>query len=524
MSRLTGAIQGFERFGDHCNAILVKEVRQALKSRQFIVTFMLLLLVSWGGSMFGVAYEGDSIEYGVPAQKFFVGFFMVLCVACLIVVPFSTFRSIVEERTENTMELLQITTLAPRQIVWGKLLSSLVQVLVYYSAIAPFIAFTSLLQGFDFVEVGVSLGMLLLVSIFFSMLALTIGAATRQKAAHALVSMVILGASLAGMGSFVGMIMDLGMRVDLRDPNTWWFGGFLLTALCSFIYLGQAIAVANLTFEADNRSTGIRLTVFGQWLAWWICPLLYGAFHRNFFSQNGTSALLTVAAIYIGIAGFVFTSESNAISRRVRRSFPRSTLLRLLSIPFLPGGSRGLCFVLLTLCVPPLVVAGWTARRDGWNAVSTFVDINVPWVLSLYILIYTNISTLLARSMRKAWRGTRSSHIFVMTTFVVVFGMIIPYIPKILQKFPVREFSLFDTLSPALTLDEVGHNRPSTNLAFIILGGTAGALLLINLRALIAGIRDVVQSPLLPSSSRPGNLPSEIAVNEAALMPLEKVR
>ena len=38
-----------EKWGDWCNPILVKETRQALKSRQFVITFSLLLLaaLSW---------------------------------------------------------------------------------------------------------------------------------------------------------------------------------------------------------------------------------------------------------------------------------------------------------------------------------------------------------------------------------------------------------------------------------------------------------------------------------------------
>ena len=161
MSALNSAIGRLEAVGDHCNAIVVKEVRQALKSRQFVGTFVLLLMVAWGGSIFGVSMSGDSIEYGSSAQGFFILFFLILCVASLIIVPFAAFRSIVEERAENTLELVQITALSPRQIIWGKSLSALVQVLVYFSAITPFIAFTSLLPGFDFVHTAFDLGALL---------------------------------------------------------------------------------------------------------------------------------------------------------------------------------------------------------------------------------------------------------------------------------------------------------------------------------------------------------------------------
>ena len=181
MSSLPFAIRRLESFGDYCNAIVVKEVRQSLKSRQFIGTFVLLLLVAWGGSIFGITMTGDSIEYGSSAEGFFILFFLILCVASLVIVPFAAFRSIVEERAENTLELVQITAMSPRQIVWGKSLSALIQVLVYFSAITPFIAFTSLLPGFDFVRTMFNLGILLVVSFAFSSVALAIGCANEEQ-------------------------------------------------------------------------------------------------------------------------------------------------------------------------------------------------------------------------------------------------------------------------------------------------------------------------------------------------------
>ena len=94
--------------------------RQALKSRQFVVTFLLLLLAAWAGSIFGVSFLGESIDYGSSAVTFYAGFLFALCTATLVIVPFSTFRSIIEERTETTLELLQITAISPAQIVRGK--------------------------------------------------------------------------------------------------------------------------------------------------------------------------------------------------------------------------------------------------------------------------------------------------------------------------------------------------------------------------------------------------------------------
>ena len=222
MSVSSALVSRLERLGDRFNPIVVKEVRQALKSRQFVVTFLLLLLAAWAGSIFGVSYLGESIDYGSSAVTFYAGFLFALCAATLVIVPFSTFRSIVEERTETTLELLQITALSPVQIVRGKTMSAMVQVLVYYCAIAPFIAFTALLPGFDVVHVTFSLIMLLITALCFSLIALAIGTQARNTTYQTLSSLFVIAMAVGGMITFFAFMTAAGNRIRFDESDTWW--------------------------------------------------------------------------------------------------------------------------------------------------------------------------------------------------------------------------------------------------------------------------------------------------------------
>ncbi len=222
MSVASAIVSWLERLGDRFNPIVVKEVRQALKSRQFVITFLLLLLVAWAGSIFGVSWLGESIDYGSPAVMFYSGFLFALCAATLVIVPFSTFRSIIEERTETTLELLQITALSPVQIVRGKILSAMVQVLVYYCAIAPFIAFTALLPGFNIIHVSFSLVMLLIAALCFSLVALAIGTQARNTTYQALSSLFVIAMAFGGMMTFFSFMTASVNFIQFDDADTWW--------------------------------------------------------------------------------------------------------------------------------------------------------------------------------------------------------------------------------------------------------------------------------------------------------------
>ena len=124
MSTLVRANAWLENLSDQLNPILVKETRQALKSRQFIVTFLLMLISAWLISVFGTLVAGDSLEFGSAGRGLFTSYFVVLALAIFVVVPYSAYRGLLNERDQTTLELLNITSLSPRQLIWGKLWSA----------------------------------------------------------------------------------------------------------------------------------------------------------------------------------------------------------------------------------------------------------------------------------------------------------------------------------------------------------------------------------------------------------------
>ena len=102
---------------DRLNPILVKETRQALKSRQFLITFSLLLACAWVWTILGVAWIGPEIYYSAQGQEMFAGYYLILAFPLLVIVPFGAFRSLAGEQEERTYELLSVTTLGPRPLL-----------------------------------------------------------------------------------------------------------------------------------------------------------------------------------------------------------------------------------------------------------------------------------------------------------------------------------------------------------------------------------------------------------------------
>ena len=104
----------FERFNETCSewcsSILVKETRQALKSRQFIWTYIVLLVCVGVWTVIGLTFSGNSYQIG---PTLLIGFFMILGFPLAVIIPFSAYRSLAREFEDGTISLISITTMKP---------------------------------------------------------------------------------------------------------------------------------------------------------------------------------------------------------------------------------------------------------------------------------------------------------------------------------------------------------------------------------------------------------------------------
>lgn len=512
-----------ERIGDMANPILVKEVRQALKSRQFVATFLLLLAAAWVVAMFGLLTQADSLEFGSSGSTFFAAFYTVLAVATIVVVPFTTFRSLQTERDADTFELLSITTLSARQIVWGKLLSALVQLFVFYSAITPFIAFTSMLPGFDAPSAAYVLTASMLLSLLLSMAALMLSTLAKTRVTQGLLTLVVLG----GLGNVLTMtFMGVGGAVSMgaiavADPNFWIGTGIMLVIAASYFYLFLQITTAQLMFESANRSTGVRLAVAAQfWLFWLLVLLLPMIVSTGTMGNDNLIMIGVLPVVHWAVAGLFCSTEPDSLSRRVRRRLPQRSLLRACLVPLMPGGARGYLFTLLHLAahwwlcvalmigtaslsprgrlpgaaVPEILMRLAMIDRRAWTEPMRFLT-----ALCLYVVIYLGIGAALGRWLRAISPEIRSAHIRLLTFLVFAAAVIGPFLPRTVGILEWRNYSILDLGNPIATIAELDRTT-TRDLGLIMIGLSCMALvsLAVNVPAMLRGIRQVMR-PVRPA-------------------------
>ncbi len=345
--------------GDSINPILVKETRQALKSRQFVVTFSLLLFAALAWSIAGTLLLMPRIYFLPSAPTLLTGYYIVLAVPMLLVVPLAAYRSLEGEIDDGTLELLSVTSLSPRQIVMGKLGSAALQMMLYFVALFPCVAYAYTLRGVDLPTLGLLMGMLVVAGLTLTVIAIFFAPMARVRSSQVgtlLMVMLVLIAGEVAVGSLAINLIQSGNPFTPQQT-----GFFAVTALAFCVTIAAVFVMATaaqLTPESENRSTAIRVTLLVHEVA-----LIAVASYSLVLGFD--VAILTIWAVTMHLcvmwiaSGAMMSAEAATMTPRIRRELPATFLGRLFLIWFTPGPATGYVFaganLAVTLCVMVLL-------------------------------------------------------------------------------------------------------------------------------------------------------------------------
>ncbi len=383
-----------ERFGDRINPILVKETRQALKSRQFVVTFSLLLFTALAWTIAGSLSMMPQIYTTPSASRMLIGYYIVLAIPMLLVVPLAAYRSLEGEIDDGTLELLSITTLSPRQIVLGKLASASLQMLLYFIALFPCVAYAYTLRGVDLPTVMILMAVLLVAGLLLTTIALffaPLAASRTGRIATLLAVLLILLIAEYGVASFsIGLIL-----YGNSFPVDWVAFLLVATVLLSlaFGYLLTSAAAAQLTPESENRSTVLRIACSGL-SASILALTAYAVWSLDRGCDNVYILACGVLLMLWTICGSMMAAESTAMTPRIQRELPSSFLARMMLTWLTPGPTTGIVFACINIAVIGAVMmflGNEYSRRFGYQPLrfrSSGTFAQVFMLVSSYLIGY----------------------------------------------------------------------------------------------------------------------------------------
>jgi hypothetical protein len=504
------------KFADRLNPILVKETRQALKSRQFVVTFLVVLIACWSASFAVVAIVGPNVYYVASGPQMLYVYGIILAFPLTLIVPFSAFRSLAVEQEDNTYDLLSITTLSASQIIWGKLGSAAVQMMVYLCAVSPCIAFTYLLRGVDAPTIVFMLVYFVFLSLGLSMLGLLAGTTAKVKHTQALISLLLVLCLGLVLYQTIELVEDMVRWnfVDIRDP-WFWLGNLIVLSFYLCIFgLVHAAATAQVSFASENRSTVLRrrmLYLQACFLGWMsILPIS----EPNFDVIPAVILFTAIGSvIFWFVMGWMLTSEWPHLSRRMLRTLPDSGLGRICLTWLNPGPNTGFVFAVgsLTAVLAGLMYftlqLGPAANWPGREPLIYFLIL--AWCYAVFFLGFGKLLVALCRTV--TFVQLSAGFLLHLVIFLIACG--IPQVVYLMTP-SLRmgdQFSFLQITNPVWVLFSVINSWPiaDANILVLVVGSAAMLMLVLNMRTITADV-----------SYRPRMLPERVQEDEAELHPV----
>jgi len=436
-----------DNWSDRLSPMVIKEVRQMVRGREFSYSFGLALVAGLLVAFVGLATAGEVT--GAAGRPIFTALMVCLTMLGLVVVPLGAFNALRIERSDHTLDLITQTALTPRRIVVGKLLTQGVKLVTLFAGLSPFVAMSFLLGGVDLLSILLGLAILFLWSMWVCAVCLFVSASATSRAVSGILFAVLTVAFFGLAGNFAYLWAPLlGIGPGFYPAGAlnvrWVLAGstaFCLISMANFILLAEN----RLSHPVEDRSTALRVGFFVQFIfviAAAVGPLLGG--RAGYSTSDAVTALGIFGGLQLALVAIFSATEDMVLSRRVIRNI-KPSLSRPWFAIFRPGGGRAVMWILMQMLVL-LVVGGATATPGG----SDF-----QWLLAVcsYICFFTGVPAFLGRYALKS--RLKTPHLRVGT---VVFIPLIILSADFLQYFLrsknlfSADFSPYHVLNPFRTL------------------------------------------------------------------------
>lgn len=471
-----------DRLDDKLNPIVVKELRQAVKSRMVVGIlglFLGLQLLLLGFFLLSGESRAQSqvIDWSAGYEIFRIqqG---VLLFTIMIAVPAYACVRLANERTDQNVDLMFISTLRPASIVWGKFFAAMVLGLLVFSACAPFMTFAYLLRGIDMPSILTVLAVDFLAMSFGVMVALFVASIPGGRAVKvffAFAAFIFLFANFIWLSALTVSFVELG-TFEWMFRN-WYVVAVIVLGVVGFLGLLFFYCVAMISPPSANRILPLRVYLFFTWAA-----LAVSLFATSMYVRGGSVSAVPIIFFVFLVTPFLCVQlwisicERDRWGPRIARTIPTVGVARPLAFLFYTGSGGGIIYsvalILATLVGSLAWLKGYVAVAAPAATPGVELDvaeamIRVMAYVSLYAFCF-GLSAILVRHYLLA-NQVKSAHTWLIAVLLVGLGSSIPsFIAYIAFHDQVRyqhDPGWWSLTSPIYAMYELCHDLPKSRYA-----------------------------------------------------------
>lgn len=198
------------------NPVYGKEVKLRVRSLKFAMTILffnlgLIAIAILGFEVFFNVNMNYRINYSGATQVYFI----IICLEAAMVaflVPVFTAGSIAGEREKQTLEILLTTVLKPRQIVIGKLMSSISMVVLLVFSSLPVISIVFTIGGINITDLIQFVLLIIIMSLFIGSMGIFASALVKRAVPATVLSFVLVG-TVCGLTAIGVLVANTGANI-----------------------------------------------------------------------------------------------------------------------------------------------------------------------------------------------------------------------------------------------------------------------------------------------------------------------
>ena len=314
-------------FADWLSPMLVKELRQGVRSRAFVSTFILLQAAMLLNVLIGlVNTDSDGAEGST------VFFWVLVGISVLFILPLSGVNSVGGEIKANTLELIFLTRLTALRIITGKWLAIFAQAVLLVSAVLPYLVLRYFIGGINLAAELVSLAVMLGASAVFS--AVTIGISPYQT--RVVRAFLIFAILMMLWGSAAPIFLLLG-RFGPAGPvglSPWLIIPSVGCAVIVLLLMLE-IGASKIAPDAENHAAAKRTLAAAAFLV---------ALGADFLPGSSVAITIATFLLAIGVCAAALCEQPRWIGSIYRPFAKHGFLGRALGLVLYPGWFTGFLF------------------------------------------------------------------------------------------------------------------------------------------------------------------------------------
>ena len=314
-------------FADWLSPMLVKELRQGVRSRAFVSTFIVLQAAMLLDVLIGLLNpDPDSAEGST------VFFWVLVGASVLFILPLSGVNSVAAEIKANTLELIFLTRLTALRIIAGKWFAIFAQAVLLVSAVLPYLVLRYFIGGINLTGELVALVVMLGASAVFS--AVTIGISPYQT--RVVRAFLIFAILFMIWGTAAPMFFIFG-RFGSASVIGWsrWLIIPIIACAVVLLLLMLEVGASKIAPDAENHAAAKRALAAIAFLV---------ALGASFLPGHSGGITIAAFVLTVGVCTAALCEQPRWIGSIYRPFAARGFSGRILGRVFYPGWFTGFWF------------------------------------------------------------------------------------------------------------------------------------------------------------------------------------